>query len=223
MCSGRVDPVMMMESFLAGSDGVFVGACKRGECHYSSGNLHAEAKIGLTKRILSMAGIDPARLTMRMMSSAEGNKFAEFTTEFQREITELGPLGEPEGISRAELGLRLEAARKALAGRKLRWVAGKVVEFREKGNLYGELFTDHEIRRMFEEIAMDEYRLREILERLKAKPYSVKELAAGTRTPARVILRQMADLRRMGLAEIKQVEDTTPVWAIAGDGEVTYE
>jgi hypothetical protein len=33
----------------------------------------------------------------------------------------------------------------------------------------------------------------------------------------------MADLRRMGLAEIRQVEDTTPVWAIAGDGEVTYE
>ncbi len=214
---------MIVESFLAGGDGVFVGACKRGECHYSSGNLHAEAKIALTKSVLKTAGIDPARLTMRMMSSAEGNKFVEFTSEFQQQVTQLGPLGETESLSREELGLRLEAARKALAGRKLRWVAGKIVEFKEKGNLYGERFTDHEIRRLFEEIAMDEYRLREILQRLETEPHSVKDLAAKMGVPSRVLVRQMADLRRMGLAEIRNVEDRSPVWATAGDGEVAYE
>ncbi len=214
---------MILESFIAGSDGVFVGACKRGECHYSSGNLHAEGKIALTKHMLMVAGIHPSRLIMRMMSSAEGNKFVEFTSEFQKAMGELGRLGEPEGLSPEELGLRLEAARKALGGRKLRWVTGKIVEFKEKGNLYGEQFTDHEIRRMFEEIAMDEYRLREILERLRAKPHSVKDLASKMDAPARILLRQMADLKRMGLADIKQVEDRTPVWVLAGNGEVAYE
>jgi len=91
MCSGRVDPVMMMEAFVAGSDGVFVGACKRGECHYTSGNLHAERKVDLTRRMLGMAGLNPERLVMRMMSSAEGNKFAQFAGEFQRAVGELGP------------------------------------------------------------------------------------------------------------------------------------
>jgi hypothetical protein len=41
--------------------------------------------------------------------------------------------------------------------------------------------------------------------------------------PARVLVRQMADLRRMGLTEIKGIEDATPVWAPAGNGEVAYE
>ncbi len=222
MCSGRVDPVMVMDSFLEGADGVFVGACKRGECHYSTGNLHAEGKMELTRRIMRMAGINPDRLVMRMMSSAEGNKFTEFATAFQKQISELGPIGKSDGIPEGDLKIKLEACRKALAGRKLRWVVGKVVEFKEKGNLYGEIFTEHEIGRLLEETAMDEYRLREILERLEVEPRSVKTLASETGTPAKIILRQMADLRKMGLAEIKEVRGDSAVWAPAGNGK-TYE
>ena len=222
MCSGRVDPVMVMEAFLEGGDGVFIGACKRGECHYSSGNLHAEGKVEFTRRLMRIAGLNPGRLVMRMMSSAEGNKFTEFATAFQAEIAELGPMGKSEGIGPEDLKIKLEACRKALGGRKLRWVVGKVVEFKEKGNLYGERFTEHEIGRLLEETAMDEYRLREILERLEAKPRTVKSLASETGTPARIVLRQMADLRKMGLADIKDMEGDSAVWALAGNGK-TYE
>jgi F420-non-reducing hydrogenase iron-sulfur subunit len=219
MCSGRVDPVMVIEGFMGGSDGVFIGACRRGECHYSSGNLHAEVKVDLTRRVLRFAGLNPERLVMRMMSSAEGNKFAEYATQFQTEISRLGPLGWLEGLGPDDLKIKLKACRKALAGRKLRWVAGKIVEFKDQGNLYGEVFTDHEIGRLLEEVAMDEYRLREILERLQVKPHSVKDLASGMGAPARVLVRQMADLRRMGLADISKVEGTTPVWALADGGK----
>jgi len=222
MCSGRVDPVMVMDAFVEGADGVFVGACKRGECHYTSGNLHAEGKMDLTRRLMRLAGIDTGRLVMRMMSSAEGNKFTEFATAFQAEVSELGPMGKSEGIPAEDLPVKLQALRKALAGRKLRWVVGKVVEFMEEGNLYGEVFTGHEIGRLLEETAMDEYRLREILERLDAGPRSVKTLASETGAPARVVLRQMADLRKMGLAGIEGVDGDSAVWALAGDGK-TYE
>jgi hypothetical protein len=213
---------MVMDAFIEGADGVFVGACKRGECHYSSGNLHAEGKMELTRRLMSLAGINTGRLVMRMMSSAEGNKFTEFATAFQAEVGELGPMGKSEGIPAGELPIRLTALRKALAGRKLRWVVGKVVEFKEKGNLYGEVFTDHEIGRLLEETAMDEYRLREILERLEAGPRSVKTLASETGTPPKVVLRQMADLRKMGLAEIEGMDGDSAVWAPASNGK-TYE
>lgn len=214
---------MIIEALRAGSDGVFVGACKKGECHYTSGNLYAEGKIDLTKRVLRTAGIEPARVTMRMMSSAEGNKFVEFAAEFQKQITELGPLGEPEGIAPVDLAIKLKAAAGALGGRKIRWVAGKIVEFREKGNLYGETFTDHEIARLLDEIAMDEYRLREIVERLSDAPHSVRQLASKMETHPKIVLRQMADLRKMGLADIHAIEGSTPMWALAGDGEVRYE
>ena len=222
MCSGRVDPVMTVEAFRSGSDGVFVGACKRGECHYSSGNLHAEARVELVKRVLEVAGINPERLVMRMMSSAEGNKFVEFTTEFQEKIRNLGPLGKAEGLSEEDLKIKLKAIRDALNGRKLRWVVGKIVEFKEKGNLYGERFTDHEIRRLLQEVSMDEVRIREILERLKLAPQSVKDLSNALKTPARIVLRQMADLKRMGLAEIGQIDGRTPIWKLSSEAPV-YE
>jgi F420-non-reducing hydrogenase iron-sulfur subunit len=222
MCSGRVDPTMIMEAFVSGSDGVFVGACKRGECHYTSGNLHAERKIELIRRLLAIAGLRPERLTMRMMSSAEGNKFAENATAFQAEIGDLGPLGRPEGIGEANLAIKLRACLKALGGRKLRWVMGKIVEFTEEGNLYGERFTEHEIGRLFDEIAMDEFRLREIIERLETGPRSVKDLASVMGVPSRILVRQMADLRRMGLADIESIEGDTPLWALPPGG-ATYE
>lgn len=213
MCSGRVDPVMVVEAFISGADGVLIGACKRGECHYSSGNLHAEVKMDLTRRVLALAGVSPDRLVMRWMSSAEGNKFAEYVAAFQAEISRVGAVGTGQGEKRAEdLGLRLAAARDALSGRKLRWVAGKIVEFLDKGNLYGERFTAHEVGRLCDEIAMDEYRLREILERVRVRPESVKQLAAIMGVAPRLVLRQMADLKRMGLARVAEVKGTSPLW-----------
>jgi F420-non-reducing hydrogenase iron-sulfur subunit len=210
---------MVMEAFIAGADGVFVGACRRGECHYSTGNLQAEAKLDLTRRVMAAAGLAADRVAMRWMSSAEGSKFAEYVETFQAEISLLGPLGEAEGLGAGDLHLKLRAAAGALAGRKLRWVLGKVVEFKEKGNLYGERFTDHEVGRLYDEIAMDEYRLREILERAKAKPQSVKHLAQAMGVAPRILLRHMADLKRMGLARVAKVEGTSPVWAAESDAE----
>ncbi len=223
MCSGRVDPYMMIEAFIAGSDGVFIGACKKGECHYSTGNLHAAGRVMLVRKVLEAAGINPDRLVIRYMSAAEANKFVEYTTGFQKAISDLGPLGGPEGISGDDLAVKLEAAKAALEGKKLRWVAGKLVEFQEKSNLYGENFTGHEIRRLIEETAADECRLREMLARLEAGPASVVELAAAMKQPARIVLRSMADLRRMGLAELDGVDGRTVRWRAVAEPEIAYE
>jgi hypothetical protein len=214
---------MICEGLASGSDGVLVGACKRGECHYSSGNLHAEGKIGLVGMMLQAAGLRPERVAMRMMSSAEGGKFAEYAAAFQQEIGELGPLGQAEGVSPKELTIKLNALRKALGGRKLRWVTGRLVEFKEQGNLYGERFTDHEVGRLLREIAMDELRTREIIERLGGGSRSVRQLAEAMDTPPALVLRQMADLRRMGMADIERLEGASPLWALDADGVAAYE
>lgn len=214
---------MMIEAFIAGSDGVFVGACKKGECHYAEGNLHAAGRVMLVKKVLEAAGIDPGRLVMRYMSAAEANKFVEYSTEFQKAISDLGPIGEPEGIPADDITIKLEAARAALEGKKLRWVAGKLVEFQEKNNLYEENFTGHEVGRLLEEVATDEYRLREILARLSAGPRSAKELAAAMKQPARIIVRSMADLRKMGLVELDGIDGKSPRWRAVEEPELAYE
>jgi len=34
MCSGRMDPMFVLKALLNGADGVFIGGCHPGECHY---------------------------------------------------------------------------------------------------------------------------------------------------------------------------------------------
>lgn len=205
---------MIIEGFLHGADGVFVGACLLGECHYSTGNFNAQGKVLLSQKVLKHAGITPERLVLRFMSSAEGGKFVSFVTEFQNRIRSLGKLGASENIPSDELKLKLTAARHAVAGKKLRWVAGKRVEFIEKGNLYGERFTEHEIHRLFEEVVMDELAIQEIKLRAKDKPVSVRHLAQQLNLPPKRVLRQLVDMRRMGLVKIAGIEDRAPLWVV---------
>jgi F420-non-reducing hydrogenase iron-sulfur subunit len=45
----------------------------------------------LVKRLISQVGINPKRVRLEWISSAEGQKFAQVITDFTKEIKELGP------------------------------------------------------------------------------------------------------------------------------------
>ncbi len=60
-CSARFDPYHILWAFLNGADGVFLGACPPGECHYGSGNLCAQERVEKLKNGLAAQGIDPRR------------------------------------------------------------------------------------------------------------------------------------------------------------------
>ena len=213
-----MDPSLILEAFSSGADGVMVGACLKGECHYAVGNLAAEGKISVVKRVLERFGLNPDRLAFRMMSSAQGARFVEFATAFQDEIRALGPLGRGEGVAGDELALRLKAARNALEDKKLRWVEGKWVEFQEEGNLYGEVFTLHELKRMYGEIVLDECAVQEIRLRLSGRSLPATEVAREARIPAYRALRHLADMRRFGLVSMEEGPDGVPLWTGA-EGE----
>src|SRR5512136_2514752 len=113
MCSGRVDLEFVLRAFSNGMDGVFIGGCRLNECNYiTHGNYHALNMVLLCKRIMEHIGLDPERLRIEFMSSAEGILFAEVMGEFGRKVKELGPLGEREGIDRKELKSKLAEVRK---------------------------------------------------------------------------------------------------------------
>ena len=85
-CSARFDPYHILWAFLNGADGVFLGACPPGECHYGSGNLCAQERVEKLKSGLAAQGIDPRRLRLEFMSLEDGGKFAQAMTDFDREI-----------------------------------------------------------------------------------------------------------------------------------------
>ena len=92
MCSGRIDPVFVLEAFKNGADGVLVAGCHLpSDCHYISGNFKASRRINLLKKVLREFGIEPERLRLEWISASEGDKFAAVVRSMVDEIKKLGP------------------------------------------------------------------------------------------------------------------------------------
>jgi F420-non-reducing hydrogenase iron-sulfur subunit len=92
MCSGRVDPTLVLRAFQLGADGVLVAGCHPGDCHYQEGNYKAMRRVLLLKRVLRQFGIDERRLRLEWISASEGEKFARVANEFTEQVRALGPL-----------------------------------------------------------------------------------------------------------------------------------
>jgi len=91
-CSSRLDPQHILWAFKNGADGVFVGGCHPGDCHYQDGNYKTRRRILLLKHVLSELGIEEERLQLNWISAAEGKRFTQLVDEFTDQITSLGPL-----------------------------------------------------------------------------------------------------------------------------------
>ena len=94
MCSGRVSPEMILRAFRSGADGVLVLGCHIGDCHYISGNHRTIKRVPLVRKLLGYVGINPDRLRLDWVSSAEAPKFAQVTQEFVENVRVLGPIAE---------------------------------------------------------------------------------------------------------------------------------
>ncbi len=92
MCTGRVNPLFVVQALRQGADGVLISGCHPGECHYLKGNYLARRRFLLMKNLLEFIGINPERIRMSWVSASEGKKFADVITEVTQEIKKIGPL-----------------------------------------------------------------------------------------------------------------------------------
>ncbi len=91
MCSGRVDPTFVLESFKKGADGVLICGCHPGDCHYHEGNYKCLRRYHLLKKYVEQLGIAPERLHLEWISASEGKQFAELADSFTEKIKQMGP------------------------------------------------------------------------------------------------------------------------------------
>jgi F420-non-reducing hydrogenase iron-sulfur subunit len=91
MCSGALDPTYVLKVLLEGADGVLIGGCHPGDCHYISGNLKARRRVAILKSVLEDAGLEPQRVWLRWISASEGAYFAETVREMVDHLRILGP------------------------------------------------------------------------------------------------------------------------------------
>lgn len=92
MCSGRIDAQFIVKAFREGADGVLIGGCHPGDCHYQEGNYKALRRITLLKRYMASMGIEPERLRMEWIAASEGDKVQKVINQMTEQLRQLGPL-----------------------------------------------------------------------------------------------------------------------------------
>lgn len=207
MCSGRVDPSYIFSSFLAGFDGVVVLGCHLGECHYLTGNYHAEKKMQMVENLLEMAGVDRERFYLDWVSAAEGERFARIVTEFTKKIKELGPLEKDESLT-----LSLKAAKITTQGEKIRWLVGNELDLLEKGNVFGEEVPSTEFSRLMDTTLQDDFRRNKIALLLEKTPCSVREIADLVQLSPQQVSSYLVDLEELGMVSLHSIEGKRPLY-----------
>jgi F420-non-reducing hydrogenase iron-sulfur subunit len=96
MCSGRVDPQFTLDALARGADGVLIGGCHLGDCHYVEGNYKTMRRFQMLKRMLADMGIEDQRVRMEWISASEGERVKVVINEMVEQVKALGPLNLPE-------------------------------------------------------------------------------------------------------------------------------
>jgi len=177
MCTGRVDLSFILRAFSNGADGVYIGGCWPGECHYATeGNYHALSNVLLMKRVLTHIGLNPERLRIEWVGASEGIRFAEVMSDLSRSIKELGPLGTAEGVDPKRLAFKLEAVNRLIPYMRLVERERLRVQF-QKEEEYRAYFAGEEFDRLFKELIADKLALSEIMLLLRQGPRSGGEIS----------------------------------------------
>jgi F420-non-reducing hydrogenase iron-sulfur subunit len=206
MCSGRVDLEFVLRAFANGNDGVFIGGCWLGECHYvTEGNYDALSTMHLGKKLLEAAGINPNRLRLEWVSASQGIRYAEIVTEFTNELKELGPLGTGEGLDRSTLKLKLEAIRKLLPYVKLVEREKLRVRFENKAD-YENFFASAELKLLFDNLIADKLAISQIMVLLEDKALSTGEIADSLRMTRSEVSKHLNSSARQKLVRFDEAE-----------------
>ncbi|MCX7702835.1 MAG: hydrogenase iron-sulfur subunit, partial [Planctomycetota bacterium] len=90
-CTGAIDGAYIFQAFVEGADGVLIGGCHPGDCHYRVGNYRARRRMAQLEKIMETLGLEKQRLRVRWVGASEAQRFADVVKEFVDEIRTLGP------------------------------------------------------------------------------------------------------------------------------------
>ena len=90
-CSARFDPLHVLWALFRGADGVFLGACPPGDCHYINGNRYAQERINTLCELLAKRGFDQRRVRLEWITPDDAQDFVSKITDFTNLVRALGP------------------------------------------------------------------------------------------------------------------------------------
>ena len=199
MCSGRVDLSFVLRAFTNGADGVYIGGCWPGECHYvTEGNYDALFNMHLGRKLLEQIGLNPERLRLEWTASSEGMRYAEVMNDFGKKLKDFGPLGKEADLDESTLALKLEALTKLVPYIKLVERERLRVRF-DKQEQYDEYFASDEFSRLFDELIADKLAISQITLLLREGPLPAREVAQGLGLDPKDVSRHLNSSSERGL------------------------
>jgi len=199
MCTGRVDLAFVLRAFRMGADGVIIGGCWPGECHYvTEGNYDALANTYVCKKLMKQIGVSPERLRIEWIAASEGSRFAEIMSDFAGKLRKLGPLGEGEGIDAPDLKLNLDALSHLVPYIKLVEREKLRVPTRTE-EAYRTFYESEEADRLFHELFADNLAVSRILTLLEERPLPTGEISERLGLSPSDVSRHMKSSSRQGL------------------------
>ncbi|MCK4481659.1 hydrogenase iron-sulfur subunit [Candidatus Bathyarchaeota archaeon] len=212
MCIGRIDPIIVLETFIKGVDGVLLVGCAPPDCHFVEGNIYAELTVNVLKKLLVLANLEPGRLELCWVSPIEEVEFTKIIEDFAGQLEKLGhsPLAkEKRDITILENAL---AAKNAVTDFRLRALIGKEKELTMSANAYGERISPEDFNALLDEVVKAEFIRHRILLLAKKKPSSIKELAKVLNMEPAVVLRHILNMRRKRMIALDSIEGRTPLY-----------
>jgi F420-non-reducing hydrogenase iron-sulfur subunit len=212
MCVGRIDPVIMLETFIKGADGVLLVGCAPPDCHFVEGNVYAELTVKVLKKLLVLADLESERLEVRWVSPVEEARFTGIIEDFANKLKKLG--ASPLAKEKRDVNILedVSAAKNAVADFRLRALIGKDKELTRSANAYGERISQIEFNALLDEVVNAEFIRHKILFLARKKPFSVRELAEVLNIKPAVVLRHILNMRRKGMIALANIDGATPLY-----------
>jgi len=158
--------------------------------------------------LLELSGIGRDRMQLRWVSSAEGQLFADYVSQYNRLTEEIGP------FDAEKFKLPLAAVERALGSARIRWLMGMARHLTEKGNVYQERLKEEDYDRLIQQAGVQEYEKAMVFEALRQGAGSVREISERTGLPVYTVSLRLNELERCGQAELKEYVGTTPKFAV---------
>jgi len=85
-CSGRVDPLHILEALNCGAGGVLVVSCPPKDCHYFTGGNAAHKRLRNLKKLIQVVGINPERIQLQESSVGEEHQIIQCINRFTEDL-----------------------------------------------------------------------------------------------------------------------------------------
>jgi coenzyme F420-reducing hydrogenase delta subunit len=89
MCTGRVDPSILLYAFEKGAEGIMVVGCKDKECRYGPGPQQTKKMGERVRGLMGVLGLEPERFTAKSYASHDTDGLFTDMRSFVKKIGKL--------------------------------------------------------------------------------------------------------------------------------------